>query len=215
MSTNNQALSMHSIFRKLFIYLFFLCPAVSAGKPVFVKAGLTPASYCLTGATTNAGLPAGYYQVGVTANIASTAGYYQPWAIANTATTAGYRHAGVTANTAPPATVTGLQCEHLVTPIGIDAAHPRLSWQLSDNRNGARQTAYQIRVSTDSLTLDTKPLWTSGKINSANIMSSFSGKALQPFTRYYWSVEVWDKDGVKSTPGRSWFETGMLQQSNW
>lgn len=170
MSVNNQALSMYSIFRNLFIYLFLLWPAVLVGEPVFVKAGLIPAGYCLAGATANA---------------------------------------------APPAAVSNLQCEHLVTPIGIDAAHPRLSWQLSDNRNGARQTAYQVRVSTDSLTLYTKPLWTSGKISSAGIMTSFPGETLQPFTRYYWSVEIWDKDGVKSTPGHSWFETGMLQQSNW
>ena len=35
----------------------------------------------------------------------------------------------------------GLQCEHLVNPIGIDVPKPRLSWLLSDTRQGAKQTA--------------------------------------------------------------------------
>ena len=34
-----------------------------------------------------------------------------------------------------------LECEHLLRPLGIDAANPRLSWQLADSRQGARQTA--------------------------------------------------------------------------
>ena len=44
-----------------------------------------------------------------------------------------------------------LHCDHLINPLGIDNANPRLSWMLNDARQGARQTAYQIIVSTDSL----------------------------------------------------------------
>ena len=44
-----------------------------------------------------------------------------------------------------------LHCDHLINPLGIDNANPRLSWMLDDARQGARQTAYQIVVSTDSL----------------------------------------------------------------
>ncbi len=39
-----------------------------------------------------------------------------------------------------------LQCESMPEPLGIDIAHPRLSWQLRDSRRGARQTAYEVRV---------------------------------------------------------------------
>ena len=114
-----------------------------------------------------------------------------------------------------PCVPAGLQCEHLVTPLGIDAAHPRLSWRLADTRSGARQTAYIVRVAADSLALESSPVWTSGKVNTPDILINYNGKALQPFTRYYWSVEVWDKDGHKSPAARSWFETGMISQSNW
>ena len=119
------------------------------------------------------------------------------------------------ANPQPPCIATRLQCEHLFTPLGIDATHPRLSWQLADNRAAARQTAYRVKVSTDSATLDAHPIWTSGKMNKADILTAYSGPALQPFTRYYWSVEVWDKDGKQSPATRSWFETGMISSSNW
>ena len=46
---------------------------------------------------------------------------------------------------------TGLQCDYLENPLGIDNPHPRLTWRMGDNRQGARQTAYQVIVSKDSL----------------------------------------------------------------
>jgi len=39
-----------------------------------------------------------------------------------------------------------LECESLITPLGMDAAHPQLSWKLQDAREGAKQTAYQVQV---------------------------------------------------------------------
>ena len=48
---------------------------------------------------------------------------------------------------------TNLRCEHLERPLGIDRQSPRFSWNLSDTRNGAKQTAYQIAVGKDSLAL--------------------------------------------------------------
>lgn len=45
---------------------------------------------------------------------------------------------------------TNLRCEHLARPLGIDRQSPRFSWYLSDTRNGAKQTAYQIAVGKDS-----------------------------------------------------------------
>ena len=44
-----------------------------------------------------------------------------------------------------------LLCDYLENPLGIDNPNPRLSWQLNDSRQGAKQTAYQIWVGTDSL----------------------------------------------------------------
>lgn len=39
-----------------------------------------------------------------------------------------------------------LRCECLNDPLGIDAGSPRLSWILTSDKRGERQTAYQILV---------------------------------------------------------------------
>src|SRR5262249_38613608 len=44
----------------------------------------------------------------------------------------------------------------------------------------------------------------------------YEGPALQPEHRYFWRVKVWNKDG-KPYPASdiSWWETGLLIQTNW
>ncbi|QNK63660.1 family 78 glycoside hydrolase catalytic domain [Pedobacter sp. PAMC26386] len=112
----------------------------------------------------------------------------------------------------------GLQCEHLVNPIGIDALEPRLSWMLSDSRQDARQTAYRVTVGTDSLALlqQKEIIWNSGKINSSASLIFYKGNELKQFTKYFWQVEVWDKDGKPASVIKTAsFETGMVKMSNW
>ena len=110
-----------------------------------------------------------------------------------------------------------LKCEHLINPIGIDSQTPRLSWKITDDRSGAVQTAYQIIVGTDSTNVanGSGDSWNSEKVVSDKILLTYSGKELKPFTRYYWKVGVWDKDGVLSYSAVNYFETGMMNISNW
>lgn len=109
-----------------------------------------------------------------------------------------------------------LRCEYLQSPLGIDASHPRLSWRLDDRRDGAVQTAYAITVGTDSNALTGGTvLWTTGRRNSPDQLLTYDGPALQPFTRYYWRVEAWDKDGQHSASEVVSFETGMMDMANW
>ena len=44
------------------------------------------------------------------------------------------------------AEVQDLRCESWTNPQGIDLAKPRLSWKISSDRRGDRQTAYQVLV---------------------------------------------------------------------
>src|SRR5687767_13742352 len=90
-----------------------------------------------------------------------------------------------------------LKCEHLINPIGIDVQHPRLSWLMIDKRQGARQTAYRLFLSTDSVGVATGKTihWASAKVISSSSLITYRGKSLLPFTKYYWRVELWDKDG--------------------
>lgn len=110
-----------------------------------------------------------------------------------------------------------LQTEHLEHPLGIDTPQPRLSWRLNDTRTDARQTAYQLVVGADSLdVLQGKgDQWDTGRIASADRLVIYGGKPLEPFTRYYWTVSVWDKDQLKSTSGVQAFETGLMGMNRW
>lgn len=111
-----------------------------------------------------------------------------------------------------------LKCENPIDPLGIDATTPRLSWRLQDDRTGASQTAWQLFVSTDSLEIlkGKGNAWQTSKMTSPGQTIAYKGKALQPFTKYYWTVKVWDKDARPSHTAKvSSFETGMMDRRNW
>ena len=107
--------------------------------------------------------------------------------------------------------------EHMPNPIGVDVQHPRLSWLMNDYREGTFQTAYQVYVGEDSLSVlkDQGQEWNTGKIVSDANLISYAGKMLKPFKKYFWRVDLWDQSD-KSIKGRVVsFETGMMNQKNW
>ncbi len=114
---------------------------------------------------------------------------------------------------APSVSVGDLTTEHLVDPLGIDDEVPRLSWIVSAKHNGAEQSAYEIRVSSDdSMKGD---VWRSGKVSSDQSFDvEYGGPALDSLTRYFWSVRVWDENGAPSAwSDRAWFETAFLDDT--
>jgi alpha-L-rhamnosidase len=110
-----------------------------------------------------------------------------------------------------------LKCEYLINPLGIDAVHPRFTWVLNDSRRGAAQTAYQLTVSTDSVALSKADAntWESGKVASTAQLIVYNGKTLQPYTKYFWRVSVWDDAGKATSSAIASFETGLIEKSNW
>jgi alpha-L-rhamnosidase len=112
-----------------------------------------------------------------------------------------------------------LQCESLSTPLGMDSREPLLSWQMEDERAGARQTAYQIVVGSTEVGVAAGKgdLWDSGRVESENSHGvPYKGTALEPSKRYYWRVVIWDQSGKVSAPSApTWWETGLLDQGNW
>ncbi|MGB2846041.1 MAG: hypothetical protein WBB93_00635, partial [Saprospiraceae bacterium] len=107
-------------------------------------------------------------------------------------------------------TVTSLQCEYLVNPIGVDTDHPRLSWMLQDSTRGAAQSAYRIVVGTDSSAVSHQlaNTWDSKKTLERLNLVTMPGSALKPFTKYYWTVLVWNQLGKPLAAGRvATFET--------
>jgi alpha-L-rhamnosidase len=112
-----------------------------------------------------------------------------------------------------------LRCEYDANPIGIDETAPRLSWQVTDDRRGAKQTAYQILVagSLDDLRADRGTLWDSGKVRSdQSVWVTYEGTPLVSRERCYWKVRTWDQDGKPSSYSKpaSW-EMGLLDPDDW
>lgn len=111
-----------------------------------------------------------------------------------------------------------LKCEYLINPIGIDAAAPRLSWQIKIDKQGAFQKAYQVFVGTDSVQVagGSGDIWESGEVRSALMPVVFQGQKLEPFTRYFWGVKIKDEEGKWSNLSQvASFEMGMMGQENW
>jgi len=112
-----------------------------------------------------------------------------------------------------------LRVDELKTPLGIDDVAPRFSWQLRDPARGARQTAYEVHVASrlELLRSGKADVWESGRIESAQSLDvRYAGPALQPSTRYFWRVKVWDAAGRPYPESdSSWWETGLLKQDNW
>lgn len=115
----------------------------------------------------------------------------------------------------PKSAVVGLTCEHLVNPLGIDAANPRLGWRLADARLGAKQKSWQIWVGTDTNALASSAVWQIPMQSGADSWTTYRGKPLKAFTRYYWRATIMNDLGQTVPASYNWFETGMMTPANW
>jgi alpha-L-rhamnosidase len=109
-----------------------------------------------------------------------------------------------------------LRVDEMATPLGIDNAQPRFSWQLRDSREGARQTAYRLLVASkpELLAVGHADMWDSGRVTSEQSVGiPYAGAAIAPSTRYFWKVLVWDQAGKPAPESPvSWWESGLLKQ---
>jgi alpha-L-rhamnosidase len=111
-----------------------------------------------------------------------------------------------------------IKCNGAENPAGTPRI-PDFSWILSSGIRGAEQTAYQLIVSSDQKSSEKSKgiVWNSGKIVSAeNAWIKYSGPELQPGTRYFWRIRVWDKSDIPS----DWsitgtFITGLFSSNDW
>ncbi len=112
-----------------------------------------------------------------------------------------------------PARAVDLRVEHRTNPLGIDAAHPRFSWQMADTTHGAMQSAYRLFVARtpSRLAAGRADVWDSGvRRGDATLDVPYAGSALEPRTRYYWTVCLWDQsDRAAPCATPAWFETGL------
>ena len=114
--------------------------------------------------------------------------------------------------------IIGLKTEYLVNPIGLDNPNPRFTWQMADTRIGAKQTAYRILVNTDSIALAQGKAvqWNTGWLKTSISLKIYTGALLKPFTKYYWRVDIADKNNIKSAKVKiASFEMGMMDGKSW
>ena len=111
-----------------------------------------------------------------------------------------------------PLAPAALECESRVDPLGIDVQRPRFSWEVSDPRRGAVQSAYEIVVADGATNV-----WSSGKVASNETCQvEYAGAPLASFHRYAWKVRTYDADGRASPwSAESTFGTGALDPKDW
>lgn len=137
--------------------------------------------------------------------------------------------------------VVNLRCDASVNPLGIDEAHPKLSWQLtstdqrdrqnkgagtgkgdrliSEPERGDRQIAWQVLVASDPALLaqDRGDLWDSGRVESdATILIRYAGTKLASSQQVFWKVRSWDQNGKPSAwSAPATWTMGYLSTSDW
>ncbi len=99
-----------------------------------------------------------------------------------------------------------LRTEYLKNPLGIDMQNPRLMWNCD---GGTKQTAYQIISKRGKETV-----WDSGIVRS-DIMRAVYPNKLNSGERIDWRVRLWDENDKPGDWAESFFETGLLNPSDW
>ena len=117
-------------------------------------------------------------------------------------------------------TPSGLRCEYHAAPLAIGTPKPRFSWKITPADPAARdvhQAAYEIQVARAEDGFEKKPLWTSGKINSAATdQIAYAGEPLASRDRAIWRVRVWEAEGGPSAwSGQASFGIGLLEPRDW
>jgi len=114
---------------------------------------------------------------------------------------------------------TGLRCEHLVDPLGVDVSRPLLSWTLENPGRGQTVRAFRVIVASDeeNALKETGDVWDSGLVTPAGSNSvEYGGKRLRSCTRYHWRV-MWVSGGKEASrfSDVARFGTGLLDRRAW
>jgi len=111
-----------------------------------------------------------------------------------------------------------LRCEYMNEAV-VSKSSPRFSWEIISAQNGQLQTAWQLILSDqkDMLAEGKGNVWNSGKTKGNQSFGiKWQGDKLESFTKYYWKVRVWDRDGkVSNWSETAIFITGSFDKTDW
>ena len=103
---------------------------------------------------------------------------------------------------------THLQTEYLTEPLGLGIINPRFYWNCE---GGIKQTAYRVTALRKGETI-----WDSGKVQSCSMTHiCYDGAPLRSRDRVEWFVTLWDENSLEGEQTSSWFEMGLLEQTDW
>ena len=114
-------------------------------------------------------------------------------------------------------TITNLEVDKLISPIGLDNKNPDFSWIINSEDFNVSQTHYQIFVATDEIFSKNSLVWDSGKIRSdESVYVMYKGKELSYDTKYFWTVKVWTNQSKRFYQSKimNW-KTGLMNADNW
>ena len=119
--------------------------------------------------------------------------------------------------------ITAMRCEYLADPIGIDAPHPRFSWQYTADGKALSfaQARYRILIATQKEALENgwkgRIFWSSDWIASQTGRGAYTGNTpLESHKGYYWRVVATDAGGTQTeTSPVGYFETGKMTGTDW
>lgn len=96
---------------------------------------------------------------------------------------------------------------HELSPLGTDAANPRIAWKFTTDEQNFIQRTARITVGTELCSAD---VWDSGElITDRSIGIEYAGKPLRPCTKYFVNVTAESESGMVCA-GSTEFETGFL-----
>ena len=98
-----------------------------------------------------------------------------------------------------------LKTDHMANPMGISFPHPTLSWVAE----GGQQKAYEV----EAFVHGTK-VWETGRVDgpSNSVRIGYEAGSRERVT---WRVRLWEVDGIPSEWSESWYEMGLLSESDW
>ena len=118
---------------------------------------------------------------------------------------------------AQPTTITQLEVDKLINPVGLDTKNPDFSWIIKSEDFNVNQTHYQLFVATDKVFSNKSLVWDSGKVTSSeSLYVKYQGKPLEYATKYYWTVKVWTNQSSRPKQSKisSW-TTGLMDNNHW
>jgi len=111
-----------------------------------------------------------------------------------------------------------LRCNNLENPAGT-GKDPVFNWIIPSSVNGAAQSAYQIIIDADTRNLRQEDdcLMNTGKIRSSRTSwISLPDAGLEPCTKYFWKVRIWDSnDNPSGWSETAFFITGLFGANDW